>query len=166
MPAKSTHLIFWSLAVIALTSSGLAALLVPPELKAPSPRDGRPLYDSPLVGCWRGQGDAAQYRLNITPSVLFLTSQDEAEICEIEVLSYEHRSTSGRVKGVIRLDRVDHANLPHAGRQVIVNYTLRHEVLELSWDESPELLSRFANNQLSVVRGSNPEELVTHDNSL
>jgi hypothetical protein len=152
MRSETSHIMLRVLAVVAMASTGFVTLVAPPSDKEPAPRDLRPLCDSPLVGHWREQGDAARYRVSFSPSVLFITSFDEAEICEIEVLGHDHQSDSGSLRGVIRLDRVERRNLPHEGRPAMVSYRLRDNVLELSWHDSPELSSRFAKSELIAVR--------------
>jgi hypothetical protein len=161
MSAKSLDASIWLMITVVLAGIGWATFAMPDDPSEAPSRDTRPLAGSPLVGTWSGQQDLAQYRLNITPSVLYFTSVDESEICEIEILSHERRDEGGRLRGVIRLDRTGGSNLPHKGCQVVVSYKLCREELELSWDHSPELSSRFEENEVILVRGSKSRELAT-----
>jgi hypothetical protein len=146
------------LGVVALASTGYVALVGPSGTSEPVRPDDRPLVDSPLVGHWREAGTAGRYRISVSPSVLFITSFDETEICEIDVERHELGAGQGKLHGVVRLDRVARRNLPHAGRAAMVSYKLRGEVLELSWTESPELAARFGTSVLNAVREAKPEQ--------
>jgi hypothetical protein len=142
--------------VVTLVGTGYYALVGPSKTSEPTRPDARPLAISPLVGHWREAGPAARHRVSVSPSVLFVTSFDEADICEIEVLDHEPGAGEGTLHGVIRLDRVERRNLPHAGRQALVSYKLRGDRLELSWHEAPELASRFGASQMTAAREAAP----------
>jgi hypothetical protein len=160
MRPKRSWAPMWYLAALALASIGFVPFISPVKKTLPSAQDKRPLAGSRLVGHWSGLGAEACYRLNITPSILFFTSADESEICEIEIVGHKPQETGGTLEGVVRLDRVHGGNLPLSGRHVIVSYKMRGEMLELSWVNSPELSARFTTNQLIVVRGTKPVGLM------
>lgn len=159
MRSGSFYTMLWVLVLVALAGVGFVTLDTP-RVRDSTRGDYRPLSGSPLVGCWTERGDAARYRINITPSVLFITSFDEADICEIEVFRDEHPSEDGSLQGVIRLYRVDYRNFPHEGCPAMISYRLHDEVLELSWPESPELSSWFTTSELIAVRRSESDEPV------
>lgn len=152
MRSESLYTAVSLLGAIALAGTGYVTLVIPTVVQVPTSHDARPLSGSPLVGHWREGGDAARYQVTITPSVLFVTSYDEADICEIEVIRCDQYSASGTVQGVIRLDRVNHNNLRHEGCQVMVSYKLHDDVLELTWEGPPALSSRLSHQQLIAAR--------------
>jgi len=158
MRSRSSTAMIWVLAGVVIAGASSVSLYTAPLARQPLAQATAPLTGTPLVGSWRQQGEVWRYRVNITPSVLFITSYDEADICEIEVLSREDRSGSGVLWGVIRLHRAAYEDLPQAGQPVRLSYALHDDSLELSWQECLVLSPRFSGQRLTVVPATHPEE--------
>lgn len=154
MYSKMTYFMIWFLVAVVLVASGIVTFVNSANVEPTDQRDDRPLAGCPLVGVWDQQGSAGQYRVNVTPSVLYITSHDEADICEIEVLEHDTLQDSGVLQGVIRLHRVDYDNLLLVEREVKINYELYGEVIQLWWDQELELFPRLEQHQLIAMPGT------------
>ena len=136
-----------------LAATGFVTFLIPLSLEQSTDDDFYELRDSSMVGVWNQQGDEGLYRVHVTPSVVFIVSADEADICEIEVTSHESLDGGGVLHGITRLHRVASQNLSNLKRQVRIDYQLRDEVLQLSWNNECELAPRLASCELILVPG-------------
>ena len=151
MYSKLTYFMIWSVIGSVLATSGVVTYVASGGVEQPPQRDVRPLAESRLLGVWDQQGSSGTYRLNVTPNVVFITSYDEQDVCEIDVLDHDFRKNGGIIRGVIRLHRTESDNLPLVDREVKIKYERYNEVLKLTWDESLELLPRLSQHQLIAM---------------
>ena len=108
--------------------------------------------DSRLYGSWVGEQGSADYRVTVTPHVLFVASEDGRDVVDLAADQCDVNDAGGRLCGEVKNGKLQRRRSPFVGRRVWLSYEINGDSLQLTCDEFESALSLAPQRRLALRR--------------
>lgn len=110
--------------------------------------------DCRLYGKWIGCDGSSDYRLNVTPHVVFIASEDGQDVFDVAVNQGDLSDQGGSLVGEVKSGKLECRRSPFVGERASFSYKIDGDSLELTCDHFEAVLSLAPQRRLKLRRAS------------